>query len=133
MWWDHGLLNTAVTWGAIVIIVVVSRYFRHQSRIAKYQMLEKMAEKGQTIPPDVLARDDYRDRGCRDNATSGIMLMCVGIGLGLFFWALSGGYGIFHHPTNVPDWMVFVGVIPFMIGLGRLLTSLFVRPRPPSL
>jgi hypothetical protein len=121
--------GTLITWTAIVIIVLVRGYFRHQTRVARYRLYETMAEKGQTVPPDTLAQMERHD--CRDRTSvgSGITLMCVGVGLGIFFWALSGGYGVFHHPSNVPDWLMFVGVIPFMIGLGRVLSAVFDKPR----
>jgi hypothetical protein len=121
--------GTLITWTAIVIIVLVRGYFRHQTRVARYRLYETMAEKGQTVPPDTLAQMERHD--CRDRTSvgSGITLMCVGVGLGIFFWALSGGYGFFHHPSNVPDWLMFVGVIPFMIGLGRVLSAVFDKPR----
>lgn len=121
--------GTLITWTGIVIIVLVRSYYRSQTRMARYRLYETMAEKGQTVPPETLAQMERQD--CRDRSSvgSGITLMCVGVGLGVFFWALSGGHGLFHHQSDVPDWMMFVGVIPFMIGLGRVLSAAFDKPR----
>jgi dolichol kinase len=126
--------STAVFWGFILLIVLITSFFRHQSRKAKYRLLEKLADKGQTLSPELLGSltsNNIRDYERFSNPIgSGIFLMCIGIALAVFFWALGGG-GNFFHGENVPNWLPVLGIFPFMIGLARLLSSLTDR-RPPK-
>ncbi len=132
---DHWVSSSVVFWGAIVLIVVVSSFFRHQSRVAKYKMIEKLAEKGQTISPELLHNvsigiGNGREFYHRSPIQSGIFLMCIGIALAVFFWALGGG-GNFFQGEHVPNWLPVIGIFPFMVGLARLLGGLTDR-RPPK-
>jgi hypothetical protein len=124
----------AVFWIVILLIVIVTSFFRHQSRTAKYRLMEKLAEKGQTLSPELLgslASGNVRDYERFANPIgSGIFLMCIGIALAIFFWALGGG-GNFFQGEHVPNWLPVIGIFPFMIGLARLLSALTDR-RPPK-
>ncbi|HVZ90438.1 MAG TPA: DUF6249 domain-containing protein [Rhizomicrobium sp.] len=124
----HGLESTIIFWGAIVLIVVAANYFSYKNLSSRHRMVEKLAEKGQPIPPELLrGRDYYR---YRSPVQSGIFLMCVGIAIALFFWAMTGG-GDYFDGEHMPSWLPFIGVFPFMIGLARLLGGMFDRPPPP--
>ena len=125
----HGLESTIIFWGAIVLIILVANYFSYKNLSSRHRLMEKLAEKGQPIPPEFFrgGRDYYR---YRSPIQSGLLLMCIGIALALFFWAMSGG-GNYFEGDNVPSWLPFIGVFPFMIGLARFLGGLFDRPPPP--
>jgi len=127
----HGAeVYSAIFWGAIVCFVLIGAFFRYKTRESEHRMLEKLAEKGQSISPDLLAsiaRDDRPRGGVR----GAIVLMAVGIGLGLFFWAMGGGGGMFDSEGHIPNWLPMIGVIPFMIGVALLLSLLFER-KPPQ-
>jgi hypothetical protein len=122
---------SAVFWGAIVCFVLIGSYFRYKTRESEHRMLERLAEKGQQISPDLLAnigRDGNGQRG--GGLRGGLILMAIGFGLAVFFWAMNGGGGMFHN-EGVPNWLPVIGVIPFMIGLALFLSSLFEK-RPPN-
>ncbi|HEY0282044.1 MAG TPA: DUF6249 domain-containing protein [Rhizomicrobium sp.] len=123
--WDT---DGIVFWGAIVLIVLISGYFRHRARIAKYKMMETLAEKGQTLSPELLASlaNGNGDRR-RNPIQSGIFLICIGIALAVFFWA-TGGAGNPFAGEHVP-WLAVIGIFPFMIGLARLLGGLTEKRR----
>ena len=126
------LSSSAVFWGAIVLIVFMSFLFGHLRRSSKYHMIERLAEKGQTISPELLAsvsNGNGHDRGHRSPIQQGIFLMCIGIALAIFFWAMGGGGNPFigEHIS----WLAVIGIFPFMIGLARLLGGLAER-RPPQ-
>ena len=97
----HNENSTLIFWAAIAIIVVARSYFRNQSRMARYRMMEAMARQGQSIPPEMMAdgrRSDWDhgwDRGWDRHFTigHGIMLMCIGVAVSAFLWAMSGGGG----------------------------------------
>lgn len=129
MFYFHGLDSTLIFWGAIVLIVIVVNYFSHKNLQSRHRMMETLAERGQPIPPEYVAggRDYYR---YRNPIQSGIFLMCVGIALAVFFWAMNGG-GDLIEGDHVPNWLPVIGIFPFMVGLARFLGGLFDRPRDP--
>lgn len=132
---DHWISSSVVFWGAIVLIVIVTSISGHFSRAARYKMIEKLAEKGQTISPELLHSvsigiGNGRGLGHRSPIQSGIFLMCIGIALAVFFWAMNGGGGMFGTPSG-PYWLPVIGIFPFMLGLARLLGGLTDR-RPPK-
>ena len=114
----------AVVWIAIFAIVFIAIFFSYRERTRRYRLIETLAEKGQAIPPELLG--DMRDRRGRSSVQSGIYLICVGIALFVFFWALSGGGAVFDG-QGVPSWLPFIGIFPFMVGVARLVSALFGR------
>jgi hypothetical protein len=135
----NGLIISLIFWGAIVAIVFVGNFFSYRERTSRHRMIEKLADKGQPIPPELLAgngRRDYYDgyRGWRRHSLSGgIYLMCVGVAISVFLWAMTGGFNWFGDNNNFgfhggPNWLPFVGIFPFMVGLARVIAYAFDRP-----
>ena len=127
----HGFLNSSVIfWTAIVLIVFMSFLFGYLRRTSKYRMIERLAEKGQTISPELLASvgNGHGDRH-KSPIQQGIFLICIGIALAVFFWGM-GGFGNPFAGEHV-SWLAVIGIFPFMIGLARLLGGLAER-RPPQ-
>jgi hypothetical protein len=130
----HDWTTSAIFWGAIVAVVFCSSFFRYRERAHRYRAIEKMAEAGQPVPPEMLYarhrdyRDDYRDyRYYGSPIWHGVTLMAIGVALFVFFWAMTGG-GNYFDGEHMPSWLPFVGIFPFMIGLSRVLAGLFHRP-----
>lgn len=121
-------LSSLIFWGAIVLIVVVGNFFSYRTQASRHRMIETLAEKGQAIPPELLAGNRSYQRDGSPIA-SGIFLMCVGIALAVFFWAMTGGGMPFDHEGHMPSWLPVIGIFPFMVGLARLLGGIFDRPR----
>jgi len=108
---DHGLLITAIFWGAIVLIVLVTNFFGYRERASRHRAIERLAEKGQPIPPELLGGygRGYRDgpRGWyRYSLSGGIYLMCVGVALFVFLWAMTNGSlnAFFRCRLSIYDW-----------------------------
>lgn len=121
-------VSSLIFWGAIVLIVVVGNFFSYRTQASRHRMIETLAEKGQAIPPELLSgsRSYHRDGS---PIASGIFLMCVGIALAVFFWAMTGGGMPFDDNGHMPSWLPVIGIFPFMVGLARLLGGIFDRPR----
>lgn len=124
----HGLDSTIIFWGAIVIIVVVGNFFRYRSQASRHRVIEAMVQKGQPVPTELLSPSRDRDFRYHNPIQSGILLMCIGVALAVFFWAMTGG-GNYFDGEHMPNWLPFVGIFPFMVGLARFLAGLFDRPR----
>ncbi len=113
-----------ILWGAILLLVFITSLFRYLGRRSKYRVLEKLAESGQTLSPELLSgltNGESRSRDDRNPVASGIFLMCIGIALAVFFWAMQGG-GI---PLADGNWLPVIGIFPFMVGLARVLGAGF--------
>lgn len=96
--------------GAPVLIVAFIMYFGFSKSRMQHRTVRMLAEKGQPIPPELLAPPTPALRQ-RNDMRRGIVLVMVGLGVMLTFGAWSGWEG--------GAWAL--GVIPFVIGLGYLL------------
>lgn len=117
---EHGF------WIVIGVIAVASIFFHYRASVSRDRTIQMLAEKGQPIPPE-LTRGDYRKH--RHSARSGIILMCIGIAIAVFFWAMTQpGAPIEISGGNAGNnWLPVVGIFPFMISVGILLGSAFGR------
>ena len=103
------ILAPFVTLFAIFAIVL---HFRHRRRVILHETLRAMIEKGQPIPPELLAggvdvSDQRRRRSAYADLRGGLVLVCTGAAL----FYLHGKWGI----------------IPFAIGVALLIVSAFER------
>ena len=96
--------------GAPVLIVAVIMYFTFSRNRMMHRTIRMMVEKGQPVPPALLAPPAPAVRQ-RSDMRRGVVLVMVGIGLMLFFAAVNDWGG--------GAWAI--GVIPFVVGLGYLL------------
>jgi hypothetical protein len=116
----HGYESTIIFWGAVILIVFFTSYFGYRSRASRHRLIEMMVEKGQPIPPELLTNGHHDHYGhSYSSVQSAIFLMCIGVALAVFLWAL--GTNGFSDGDNVPGWLPVVGIFPFMVGLARLL------------
>jgi len=124
--------SSAVFWGAIVCFVLIGNYFRYKTRSSQHRMLERLAEKGQTLSPELLGRlGNGNGHDERNPVGSAIILMFIGVALAIFFWALGGGGNFFQGEHDIPNWLPVIGIFPFAIGLGKLVGVIFEK-RPPK-
>ena len=117
-----------IIWTGIVGIIFVVMLFKFLGRRSRYRMIEKLADKGQTLTPEMIAglTNGHNDSHNRSPLSSGIFLMCIGVALTIFFWGTTGFQDILHGGA-MPT---VIGVIPFMVGLARVLGAVFDRREP---
>lgn len=131
MFVTHGTPATLILVVAVVVIVFMTQFFSWRERESRHRVIQTLAEKGQPIPPELLSsRRHSSDWRYNNPIQSGIFMMCVGVALAVFFWAMNGG-GNFFQGEHVPNWLPFVGIFPFMVGLARLIAGIVER-RPPK-
>jgi hypothetical protein len=96
--------------GAPVLIVAVIMYFGFSKNRMMHRTVRMMVEKGQPVPPALLAPPPPAQRQ-RSDMRRGVVLVMVGVGLMVFFAAENDWEG--------GSWAL--GIIPFLIGVGYLL------------
>lgn len=96
--------------GAPVLIVAVILYFGFSKTRMKHRTIRMLVEKGQPIPPELLAPPAPAVRQ-RSDMRRGVVLLMIGIGIMLFIGAASEWEG--------GGWAL--GLIPALIGVGYLL------------
>ena len=96
--------------GAPVLIVAVILYFGFSKSRMQHRTIRMLAEKGQPIPPALLAPPAPAVRQ-RSDMRRGVVLTMVGVGLMIFFGAVNDWEG--------GAWSL--GLIPFLIGAGYLI------------
>ena len=110
--------------GAPVLIVGVIMYFGFSRNRMMHKTIRMMVEKGQPVPPALLAPPAPAQRQ-RSDLRRGVVVGMIGIGLILFFGAVN-------------DWengAWAIGVIPALIGAGYLLVWKLeggVKPKPDN-
>ena len=117
----------ALFWAVIGFVVVANGYFIYQVRMARYRVMQTLAEKGQPVPADLF-------NGPRRTAHVGmlrgaIVLLCLGSALGVFFWSMTA-QSIFHGPIESAAWLPSVALFPILLGFALLLMALLERGRP---
>ena len=96
--------------GAPVLIVAVILYFGFSRSRMQHRTVRMLAEKGQPIPPALLAPPTPAVRQ-RSDMRRGVILAMVGIGLMVWLGAVNDWEG--------GAWSL--GLIPFLIGAGYLI------------
>jgi len=96
--------------GAPILIVAVIMYFGFSKNRMMHRTIQLMVEKGQPVPPALLAPPAPAQRQ-RSDMRRGVVLAMIGIGLMIFLSAVNGWEG--------GAWSI--GIIPFLIGAGYLL------------
>jgi hypothetical protein len=112
------ILIVSIVFLTSAVVVGTVLYFVHRARELKHQTIRLALEKGQPLPPGLLA-DARASRPVNDLAR-GVKLVFLGVGLSAFFW--------FSHPH-----LWSAGLIPLFIGVGYLVAHLLTgRARPGS-
>ena len=98
--------------GGPVLIVLMTLYYRRQQTEARYRTLLQLAEKGVTLPTDLLV--ERRITG--SDRRRALVLIGCGIGLMAMFGALP-----FHFDNGMGVASLWgLGLLPLMIGAGYL-------------
>jgi len=100
--------------GAPVLIVAVILYFGFSKSRMQHRTIRMLAEKGQPIPPALLAPPAPAVRQ-RSDVRRGVVLTMVGLGLMVWLGAVNDWEG--------GAWSL--GLIPFLIGAGYLIVEKF--------
>ena len=117
-------------WVLIFAIPITAIVFKSLERMNRDRVLGRLAERGQTPPSELLR--DLRELPTRGHTLrGGIVTMFVGVGLAVMFWFMTGADGHVHGLLDQTlDWLPAVGAIPFAVGIGLIIASIFERKDP---
>lgn len=103
----------------VLLIVGFIQYFNYKRSKDRMHLYLKYLEHGKEVPVNLLVQP----RDVSSNLKRGIILIAVGLGVTIFFFAES--------PAGT-EWTI--GIIPFLIGLGYLLVYKISSktPTPPN-
>lgn len=113
---DNSSVTAGITLAAIVLIIIfsfplfvifIAFYFRYRSRKARYRLVEQALAAGQPLPEGV-----FKESLNLDTKEKGIKNMCLGTGLFIFLWALTGSFA-----------MGCIGLLILFTGLGQYLVA----------
>ncbi|MGI8841895.1 MAG: DUF6249 domain-containing protein [Caulobacteraceae bacterium] len=140
MWYHDftGMVLGVAFWAFLAAVVIVPRILKSRDRARMYETLRIAYEKGQPVPPEVIAalqtnvepRMETPERDLR----RAIVLIAVGLGLcGL-------GYGLYYGLSSVNDIAAYTtggsvagaGAIPGLIGVAYLILWLTKRNTPKA-
>lgn len=100
------LLAILMVFGTPVVIVLAVLRHRASRQKSINEMVLKLADRGQPIPPELFLEPGKRRRS---EVSSGLSLVGAGIGLMGFFWIADAREAI------------GLGFVPLMIGIGQLI------------
>ena len=66
------------------------------------------------------------------NLTAGIILLIIGIALACISWLSYGDFAVDGRPTTEKSAILFIALVIFAVGVGRLIRGLLMRKAPQS-
>ena len=121
------VLVAVVFWATIGFVFVVNGYFVYQVRMARYRVMQTLADKGQPVPLELFSGP--RRAAPVGMTRGGIVMVAIGISLMMFFWSMTA-QSIFHGPIESASWLPTIGFLPFMIGVALLVMAMIERRQP---
>ena len=121
------VLVAIVFWSVIGFVLVANGYFVFQVRMARYRVMQTLADKGQPVPLDMF--NGPKRAAPVGMMRGGIILVCIGIAFVIFFWSMTAS-SIFNGPIESAQWLPTLGLFPLLIGVALLLMAVFERNRP---
>ncbi|HTP75715.1 MAG TPA: DUF6249 domain-containing protein [Rhizomicrobium sp.] len=121
------VLVAIVFWSVIGFVLVANGYFVFQVRMARYRVMQTLADKGQPVPLDMF--NGPKRAAPVGMMRGGIILVCIGIAFVIFFWSMTAN-SIFNGPIESAQWLPTLGLFPLLIGVALLLMAVFERNRP---
>jgi peptidoglycan/LPS O-acetylase OafA/YrhL len=120
-----------IFWVVIAVIAICAIFFRYRENVSRDRTIQTLAEKGQTIPPELLHGGYHRGYGYygwryRRPYRAGIILICVGVAIFLS----SAGHRNFD-PNDWHEWATSGALFPLLIGVALVVSGMFDRPPPP--
>lgn len=107
------IIALIATFALPAIIIFLVLYYRNKKRKDRYQVIEKAIESGQPLPEEFVKETKVEDDNIR---TKGIKNIFLGLGLAIFFYAMSSSF-----------FLASIGLMIMLNGVGQLVIY-FTKP-----
>jgi len=104
----------------VMLGLLVKGFFSYGNRQSKIHLIEKLLDKGTPLTPELLESINNISASSTTKRTpisNAVYLILLGLGLAVFFWAMSS--------SGAPVWLAAIGVFPVVLGLSRLVGIFF--------
>lgn len=111
------IIAIVFSFGMPIVIVLLILLFKHKNKKAQCALAAKALEAGKDIPEGLFYKEELREGNSL--MAKGIKNLFLGLGLGIFLWAITDEFGL--------------GCIGFMImfiGLGQIVIHKIQNPSP---
>ena len=106
-----GLVSAFMVFAVPVLIVMMVLRSRERRRRMQHEVVMKLAEKGQAVPPELfLEQSAQEEKKKKSDLSSGLTMVGAGLGIAVAFY-INGDSG-----------MVGWALIPFFVGAARLIS-----------
>ena len=123
-----GFVQVAIVfWVVIGTVLVANGYFVYQVRMARYRVMQTLADKGQPVPLELF--NGPKRAAPVGLMRGGIILAAIGISRMTFFWSMTA-QSWFHGPIESASWLPTIGFFPFALGAALLVMARVERHRP---
>lgn len=102
------IILTVIVFATTVAIVFIIFYFRHRTKKAQYDLVSQALAAGKELPEGLFASKEEVVNN--DVFAKGVKNAAVGLGLGVFLWAITGEFGI-----------GCIGFILMLMGIGQII------------
>lgn len=103
--------------GLPIFIIAIVLYFRYKNKQAKYKLASEALAAGKEIPKELFNENTSKSTQNHDTLAKGIKDICLGIGLGVFLWLLTG-----------VEFLAAIGFLIFCMGVGKVIIAHATRP-----
>lgn len=91
-----------------VLIIFLIYFFRYKNRKAAYRVAEQAIAAGRPLPDEFIR--EAKRKPVSNSLSQGINSICIGIGLFIFLWALTGEFGL-----------GCIGLLIMFMGFGKVI------------
>lgn len=100
-----------------VLIIFFIFFFRYKSRKAAYRVAEQAIASGRPLPEQFM--QTIKQKPANNSLSQGVNSICVGIGLFIFLWALTGEFGL-----------GCIGLLIMFMGFGKVIIYYLQQGNP---
>jgi hypothetical protein len=112
------IVKQLAVWITLIAAIFLTNFFSYKLRIRRFQTIETLAQKGLSIPPELLTTGRGNDR---QRIRAGTHLLCLALAVAVFFWIL-GGTEV--DGSEIPASLAVLAIFPAMIGLAQFIIIL---------
>ena len=118
--WQY--IGPYVFWIFLAVIIIAGMFFGYLKSRSRDSTIRDLAERGQTIPPEMFGPLGSGRGGKGGLLVGGLVMLFIGIGLIVMAWQMNGS----PYQYTAEGMPLAVGAIPGGIGVALILSYIFL-------